>query len=134
MESLIDTSIIVEAERKRLRLDSHVAGRDQACFLSVVTMSELWHGLHRAAEPTIAGRRKDFIDKLFEQFDVIPIDLQVAKEHARVWAHLATTGQMIGMNDLWIAATCLAYKMSIVTANVRDFERVPDLQIEVWKS
>lgn len=134
MESLIDTSIIVDAERKRLNLDDHVAGRGEACFLSVISVSELWHGLHRAIEPTVATRRKDFIDRLFEQFDVVPIDLLVAKEHSRVWAHLATSGQMIGMNDLWIAATCLAYGMSIVTANVRDFERVPGLQIEVWGS
>lgn len=133
MESLIDTSIIVEAERKRLDLQSHVAGRDDACFLSVVTMSELWHGLHRATTAPLASRRKDFIDKLSQEFAIVPIDLPVAKEHSRVWAQLAIAGQMIGMNDLWIAATCLAYNMSIVTANVRDFERVPNLQIEVWK-
>jgi tRNA(fMet)-specific endonuclease VapC len=134
MESLIDTSIIVEAERKRLNLQDHVAGREEGCYLSVVTMSELWHGLHRATTVPLATRRKDFIDKLSEQFAIVPIDLEVALEHSRVWAHLSIKGQMIGMNDLWIAATCLAFGMSIVTANVRDFERVPDLQIEVWKS
>jgi predicted nucleic acid-binding protein len=36
---------------------------------------------------------------------------------------------MIGSNDLWIAATAIAYRMAIVTANPRDFERVPGLDV-----
>jgi tRNA(fMet)-specific endonuclease VapC len=58
---LIDTSIPVEAEGGRLDLDSHfseAAAGDG--FVSVVTVSEVLHGFHRAVDPAIAPRRRDF--------------------------------------------------------------------------
>ena len=47
-------------------------------------------------------------------------------------AALAAAGQTIGPHDLWLAATCLAYGFTMVTANVREFARVPGLAVEVW--
>lgn len=42
-------------------------------------------------------------------------------------------GKVIGPNDLWLAATCLAQGLTMVTANVREFSRVPGLSVEVWE-
>ena len=49
-------------------------------------------------------------------------------------AELASTGKMIGPHDLWIAAACIAHGLTLVTANVREFQRVPGLAIESWPS
>ena len=133
MAALIDTSILVECERGRLDLERHLAPpRQEAFFISVVTASELLHGVHRAVQSDVRAKRSAFVEALLERFPLLPIDLATVRLHAQVWTELAATGQMIGPNDLWLAAACLAHGLAIVTANVREFARVPGLGVEVW--
>lgn len=133
MAVLIDASILIEYERGRLNLERHLAQRQQEeFFLSVVTASELLHGVHRAVQPEVRTKRSAFVEALLERFPLLPIDLATARAHAQVWAELAAAGKMIGPNDLWLAATGLAHGLTMVTANVREFTRVPGLIVEVW--
>lgn len=133
MAVLIDASILIEAERGRLDLEPHVARRqDDDSFLSVITASELLHGVHRAAQPEQRARRSAFVEGILERFPLLPVDLATARAHARIWAELSAAGMLIGPHDLWLAATCIAHGLTVITANVREFERVPGLQVEVW--
>ena len=135
MAVLIDASILIEAERGKLDLEPHVARRpDDESFLSVITASELLHGVHRAAQPRLRAWRSAFVEGILDRFPVLQIDLATARAHARVWADLATTGTQIGPHDLWLAATCIAHGLTMVTANVREFERIPGLRIETWSN
>ncbi len=52
--------------------------------------------------------------------------------YARVRAYLETQGTPIGGNDLLIAAQALALDLTVVTANIREFSRVPNLKVENW--
>jgi tRNA(fMet)-specific endonuclease VapC len=134
MAVLIDASILIEAERGRLQLEPHVAARqDEESFLSVITASELLHGVHRADRPEVRARRSAFVEAILERFPVLPVDLATARAHARLWAQLRQTGMMIGPHDLWLAATCLAHGLVMVSANRREFERVPGLAVDVWE-
>ncbi|MBU2601339.1 MAG: type II toxin-antitoxin system VapC family toxin [Actinobacteria bacterium] len=133
MAVLIDASILIEAERGRLDLEPHVARRaDDESFLSVITASELLHGVHRAAQPEQRARRSAFVEGVLERFPLLPVDLATARAHARVWAELARAGTLIGPHDLWLAATCIAHGLTMVTANLREFRRVPGLEVEAW--
>jgi len=130
---LIDASILIEYERGRLSLERYLAHRQQeAFFLSVVTASELLHGVRRAVQPEVRTRRSAFVEALLERFPLLPVDLATARAHAQVWAELAAAGTLIGAHDLWLAATCVAHGLTMVTANVREFSRVPGLTVEVW--
>lgn len=51
----------------------------------------------------------------------------VSWEYAKAFRHLQKNGQLIGANDLWIAAAAVAYGMPLVTANHKEFIRVPGL-------
>ncbi len=133
MGVLIDTNVLIEYERGRLNLEPHLSRHGhEEFFLSVVTASELLHGVHRAADPRTRMRRSVFVEALLARFPLLPIDLATARVHAQVWAELAGAGRMIGPNDLWIAATALSHDLTMVTANVREFDRVPGLRVEVW--
>lgn len=88
--------------------------------------------MHRAANPQTRMKRSAFVEALLERFPLLPVDLATARVHAQVWAELARAGRLIGPNDLWIAATALARGLTVVTANVREFDRVPGLAVEVW--
>lgn len=133
MAILIDASVLIEYERGRIDFDLHVAGREgEEFFLSVVTASELLHGIHRASTPAIRARRSAFVEAVLERFAILPIDLVSARAHAQLWAQLAAGGILIGPHDLWLAATCIAHDLTMVTANLREFERVPGLRVESW--
>jgi tRNA(fMet)-specific endonuclease VapC len=133
MGVLIDASILIEAERGRLDIGRHVArhGEDEA-FLSVITASELLHGVYRATDPDIRARRAAFVEAVLERFPLLAVDLACARAHARLWAELRQAGAIIGPHDLWLAGTCVAHGLTMVTGNVREFARVPGLDIEVW--
>jgi tRNA(fMet)-specific endonuclease VapC len=132
---LIDASILIEAERGRLELEPHIAQRqEEEFFLSVITASELLHSVQRAVRPEVQAKRSAFVEAILTRFPLLQVDLTTARAHAHVWATLAAAGTMIGPHDLWLAATCIAHGLTMVTANVREFTRVPGLEVEVWDS
>lgn len=133
MAVLIDASVFIEHERGRLPLDAKLKGREaEEFFVSVVTASELLHGVHRATDPRTRGRGSAFVEAVLERFPLLPVDLATARAHARLWADLAAAGSLIGAHDLWLAAACLAHGLSIGTANAREFRRVPGLMVDDW--
>jgi tRNA(fMet)-specific endonuclease VapC len=133
MAVLIDTSILIAHERGQLDLTARITGREEEpFFLSVISASELLHGVHRAQQPGVRAHRSAYVEAILTHFPLYHIDLGVARAHAELWSHLAKQGQMIGVHDSWIAATCIAYGLTLVTANVREFARVPGLKMENW--
>jgi tRNA(fMet)-specific endonuclease VapC len=101
-------------------------------FLSVISVSELLHGAHRAVDPAVRARRLAFVEAILTRFPVLEIDLEVARAHAALWSDLTQRGEMIGAHDAWIAATCIAHDLTLITANIREFNRVAGLRVENW--
>jgi tRNA(fMet)-specific endonuclease VapC len=135
MGILIDSSVLIRHERGHLDLESRLADRgEEAFFISVVTASELLHGVHRAGDPAIRMRRSAFVEAVLAEFPLLEIDLATARIHAQIGAGLMASGTLIGPNDLWLAATCIARGLSIATGNVDEFKRVPGLHVESWLS
>lgn len=135
MGLLIDTSVLIELERGRAspaRLSS--LGQSEDLFLSVVTASELLHGVHRANSPKRKEQREAFVEAVLHTLPLLPIDLEVARQHARLWAELRRTGRMIGAHDLLIAATAVAHGLFLLTHNLREFERIAELRVVSWNS
>lgn len=127
MAVLIDTSVLVDAERRAQSLKQAIGEQERA--ISVITASELLHGVHRAPSGPTRTRRAVFVEQLLSSIEPLPITLPVARAHAEIWAELKSDGNLIGAHDLWIAATAVSQGMDIATVNVRDFERVPGLNV-----
>lgn len=135
MGLLIDASILIEYERGRLDLTARVTGReDEEFMVSVVTASELLHGVHRARDAATRRKRAAFVEAVLARFPLLPVEVDVARVHARLWADLAAEGKLIGAHDLWLGATCIAHDLIMVAANRREFDRIPELQIEDWSA
>ncbi|HSS03576.1 MAG TPA: PIN domain-containing protein [Solirubrobacterales bacterium] len=127
MAVLIDTSVLVNAERRGQSLDQAIGDQDRA--ISVITASELLHGVHRANTGAVRARRSAFVEHMISAIEPLTITTAVARAHAGIWAELENDGNLIGAHDLWIAATALSHGMAVATANPRDFERVPGLNV-----
>jgi predicted nucleic acid-binding protein len=125
--ALIDTSVLIDVERRGGALDDAVGSRERA--ISVVTLSEFLHGVHRAADDAERLRREAFAERLLASIEAVPITETIARAHARISAELQRAGTPIPVHDQWIAATALSHGMAVATANVRDFERVPGLTV-----
>ncbi|MBS1881343.1 MAG: PIN domain-containing protein [Actinobacteria bacterium] len=127
MAILIDTSVLIDAERRALpidrRFDADTAG------ISVVTASELLHAVHRARDPQVRARRAAFVEGLLAALEPLPVTVPIARAHARIWAELERDGKMIGAHDMWIAATAVSHGMEVATSNTAEFERVPGLAV-----
>lgn len=130
MAFVIDTSVFITLERRHqsVHILLDLIG-DEYVALASITASELLIGMHLAASPQSTLAHEESMNRLLDTFPVLPFDLQVARTHARLWAQLRSVGQMIGAHDLIIAATALAHGYDLLTGNVRDFGRVPDLTI-----
>ena len=137
MGILIDASILIAHERGTLDIaalvERRITGREEeGLHLSVVTVSELLHGVHRAEDRTRRTRRSAWVESVLDQFPVLPIDMPTARAHAELWAGLSAAGTPVGAHDLWIAATAVSRGLSLATANRREFARVPGLVVEDW--
>jgi tRNA(fMet)-specific endonuclease VapC len=123
---LIDTTLLIDQERGGDRLERLVGDRERA--ISVITVSELLHGVHRARGATRL-RRQSFVEHLLSTFDPIPITESVARVHAAIWAGLAAKGETVGAHDLWIAATAAADGLDLATDDVDAFSRISGLAV-----
>ena len=128
MALLIDTDLLIDAERGVGTAAVETVLGDEERAISVITVSELLHGVHRA-QGAIRARRRAFVEHILAGLEAIPITEPVARVHAEVWAQQAARGQVIGAHDLWIAATALAHGLGVATGNAADFERVPGLRV-----
>src|SRR5688572_5571122 len=109
MGILIDTSVLIKVEREGLELLDPLRSSDEDGFISVVTASELLHGVWRAKDERLRARRHAYVEALFREFTIVDVDFAVARIHAQIWAEQKASGLMIGAHDLWLAATCIAH-------------------------
>ncbi len=128
MAVLIGTDLLVDLERGVGSADVDQVIGEQERAISVITVSELLHGVHRATGARRA-LRSAFVEHLLAGLRAIPITDPVARVHADIWAQLAERGNVIGAHDLWIAATAVAHGLSVATRNRADFQRVPGLRV-----
>jgi tRNA(fMet)-specific endonuclease VapC len=133
MGVLIDSNLLIVLEREKKDIQKFIASREEEeMFLSVISVSELLHGVHRATTPAIRNIRGAFVESLIRMIPVLEIQSSTARIHADLWASMAKKGTMIGVHDSWIAAQCIEHGLTLVTRNVREFNRVPGLSVEQW--
>ncbi len=131
MGVILDTSVIIEAERGKLHIDTFIAGREKEPFgLSVITVAELLNGVHRADSMQRRLKRSAFVEKVIELFPTYPIVVSTARIYSELWASLAKNGIQIGAHDLMIGATALSLGFSVATCDIRHFSRIDGLTVE----
>lgn len=130
MGLIFDTTEIIHLERNAGHIRELIAGAgDEPFGISIISVSELLHGVERAPTEAIRVRRQAFVEGILEYIPVLPFDMPAARVHARIWATLAKRGEMIGAHDLIIAATAVSLDYEVVTSNSKDFTKIEGLRI-----
>lgn len=131
MGVIFDTSEIITIERNRQDIEALIYGREDDPFgISVVTAAELLHGVERANTEARKVKRQAFVEKVIEFFPVLTFDMTAARIYAKLWATLSGKGITVGSHDLIIAATAIALDYTVLTANIRDFQKIEGLKVE----
>lgn len=130
MAFLFDTEALSELVRPRpapgfLVWLAEVDRADQ--YTSAVTIGELFKGAHRAKTPE--RHLQNIEQRLLPAVTVLPFDLGTAKIFGEMQARLELAGKRLADLDLQIAATAIQYGLTLVTGNLRHFERVPGLSV-----
>jgi len=94
-----------------------------------MTVAELGHGIYRADTPERSRMRRQFLDELKTHVPVHPVTESTAEIIARIGAEQAAKGITLPLADLIIGACALELGYAICTANVRDFRRIPGLNL-----
>lgn len=129
---LLDTNVWIDIERGRQDMvtERFLVVPPSAVWLSTVVLGELHVGAARSRNPDLARQTVDILVNGFDQYGV---GGDVALRYAEVTADLAQRGELIGVNDRWIAAQALAEDLVLVTANTGEFSRVNGLRVENWR-
>jgi tRNA(fMet)-specific endonuclease VapC len=130
MKYLLDTNTCVYALKLRGEVVEHMRELSPADLgVAIVTVAELWFGARKSVRPA-ATRRE--IDAFLAPLEVVPFDRSAADAYAEIRWTLERKGRPIGERDLLIASIASARRLTVVTHNRSEFERVPDLETTDW--
>lgn len=128
--AMLDTnivSVLMREQHGNLRQRLEAFGSDDVC-MSIVAAGELYFGIAKTPSSKAAAN----LDRMLKAIPTMPIEPPVEVQYGNIRAALQRAGTPIGSNDTWIAAHALSLGLTLVTANIRKFSRVPDLRIENW--
>jgi len=135
MGVILDTSVLIEAERQESEIQQFAESREEEVFgLSVISVAELLHGVHRANSTKRRIKRSAYVEKVIDLFPIYNFEISIARIYAELWSDLIKRGIQIGAHDLIIGSTALSLGFSVATYNERHFEKIEGLKIEmIWK-
>jgi tRNA(fMet)-specific endonuclease VapC len=131
MKYLLDTNICIYIIKKKplsvfekiqlLQIDD--------IGISAITLAELEYGVSKSSYPE---RNELALLKFIAPLEILPFTEKAAKTYGQLRAFLEKAGQIIGTLDLFIGSHAKSENLILVTNNVSEFSRIPDLKIEKW--
>src|SRR5208282_3806757 len=128
---LLDANIVIYIRQNRPErvLRRFARLRPGEAAISVIAYGELLYGAMKSSQRESALER---LRELSEEIPALPLPERAAETYGVVRAELERRGEMIGNNDLWIAAHAIAAGLTLVTNNEKEFRRVRGLKVENW--
>ena len=127
---MLDTNVVIHTIRHRpseVRA-KFIAQQGRMC-ISTITLMELVYGAEKSDRP---DRNLRDIEAFASRLRILPYDHDAAVHTGRIRAELARAGTPIGPYDQMIAGHARSRGLTVVTANTREFNRVPGISVEDW--
>ena len=132
LKYLLDTNIVIYVLKRRPKevLDVFNANASRMA-ISSITLSELMYGAEKSLN---TNKNLEAVEEFVSHLEVLPYDAKASQHYGQIKAALEKKGQIIGENDIHIAAHAISHGLILVSNNVREFKRVPNLALENWVS
>lgn len=124
---LLDTTFLIDTERDGRGLDALIDDEDDVA-VAAVSVAEMLVGVELAPAKYRPGREA-FVNDVVSSIPIVPYDLSVAGEHAKLLAAVKLAGRPRGAHDLIIAATARATSRRVVTADPEAFHELPGVDV-----
>lgn len=131
MTYMLDTNICIYVMKNKPEkvLERFREELDGGLCISSITLGELEYGMKHSSNP---AKNEQALLRFLAPLSILPFGAAAASEYGVLRTHLQNKGTPIGPLDMLIAGHALAEGLTLVTNNVREFERVPDLRLENW--
>lgn len=131
MTYMLDTNICIYVMKNKPEkvLQRFREELDGGLCISSITLGELEYGMKHSSNP---AKNEQALLRFLAPLSILPFGAAAASEYGVLRTHLQNKGTPIGPLDMLIAGHALAEGLTLVTNNVREFERVPDLRLENW--
>jgi tRNA(fMet)-specific endonuclease VapC len=127
---LLDTNIVIYVLKRRPKEVLEIFNRNASRMaISSITLSEL---IYEAEKSSNVDKNLEAIEEFVSHLDVLPYDAKASQHYGQIKAALEKRGEIIGENDIHIAAHAISQGLILVTNNLREFKRVPNLALENW--
>ncbi|KYC37321.1 twitching motility protein PilT [Scytonema hofmannii PCC 7110] len=126
---LLDTNICIALLNDNPKVVSTFNRFFSQCYLSTIVLSELYQGIYCSQQ--LEKNRKSLVE-LSELLPIEPFDLNAAIEFGKIQSELKRIGKPTGEIDALIASVARSRQDILVTNNIKDFENIPNLQLENW--
>lgn len=127
---LLDTNIVIYVLKRRPIKVLGIFNRNASRMaISSITLSELMYGAEKSIH---FDKNLEAIEEFVSHLEVLPYDSKASQHYGKIKAKLEKKGQIIGENDLHIAAHAISQGLILVTNNLKEFKRVPQLGLENW--
>lgn len=127
MAILVDAGVVIAAEREA-GVRAWLRRLSELPTLSTISVAEVLHGVERAPAGPVRTERERFLDVFLEAWEIVAVDVEIARETARVSADLARRGETVPAFDTVVAATALVRDWPLAAID-RHFERVAGLRL-----
>lgn len=129
---LLDTNIISDLVKNPRGVVAEKITKigENNIFTSVIVACELRFGARKKGSKQLQYS----LDQILASLTILPLTSPVEDYYAKIRTELEQGGNLIGPNDLLIAAHALAENCTLVTANIREFSRISELSVENWLS
>lgn len=131
MTYMVDTNICIYVMKNRPErvLERFRKELDNGICISSITLAELEYGMKHSSNPV---KNEQSLLKFLLPLSILPFGPAAASVYGEIRAYLQRQGTPIGPLDMLIAGHARAEDLILVTNNIREFERVPDLKLENW--
>ena len=130
LKYLLDTNIVIYVLKRRPKEVLEVFNINASRMaISSITLSELLYGAEKSQN---IDKNLEAIEEFISHLDVLPYDAKASQHYGQIKAALEKKGEIIGENDIHIAAHAISQGLILVTNNLREFKRVPNLAFENW--
>lgn len=126
---IIDTGALIALERGTAAVDD-VLPEEADVAICAITVAELLVGVE-LADDRRRGQRQTLVEGIIERVEIVAYDLEVARHHASLLAHVRRVGEPRGAHDLQIAATARATDRTVVTTDATAFVDLPAMSHRV---
>ncbi len=130
LKYILDTNIVIYVIKRRpIKVLDVFNKHASRMAISSITLSELIYGAEKSQQ---VEKNLEAVEDFISHLEVLPYDSKASLHYGKIKFTLEKKGAIIGENDIHIAAHAISQGLTLVTNNLKEFKRVPNLALENW--